>query len=135
MEKVAPHYPNKVIVLNERFLNKKLLNLADWSPNNQKQVHLKAFCSWSFTSMFITTNGNVSFCCNDFLFEEVIGNVGTQSLVEIWHGGKFNYVRRHLAVADRSFNRLCKVCNAHGFSYEWVNPLDEFIMKYVIGRY
>jgi radical SAM protein with 4Fe4S-binding SPASM domain len=135
MNKVALHYPTKVI-LHERFLSEKLSNLSGWSPNNKKLVHVRAFCHWPFTSMFITTNGNVSLCCNDFLFEEVMGNVHRQQLMDIWHGEKYNYVRRQLSIGNRSFSHLCKVCDGRsgGFPYKWLdNPFDYFIIKYVIG--
>ena len=136
LEKVASRYPDKTIRVLERFPYEKLLNLAGWSPNNRRRVTLRAFCNWPFTSLIVGTDGSVTYCCNDFLFEYSVGNVKEESLLKIWHGERINYIRMHLLQGDRSFNDLCGNCDTIGVSYEDLdNVLDKIILRFVIGLY
>jgi len=137
MDKVAKDFPDRTIILKERFESEKLKNLAGWSPNKRGPVYLKAFCRYPFTDFIITTNGNVGLCCNDFLFQEVMGNVNKQSVIEIWNGDRFKFVRKKLLECDRSFSPLCSKCDS-SFSYDeahFFDPLNRFIFKYLIGIY
>lgn len=136
LEKVAPKFPDRAIVVIERFPYEKLLNLAGWSPNNRRKATLKAFCNWPFTSLVIGADGRVTYCCNDFLFEYSVGNVKEDSLLKIWHGEKINYIRAQLLKGNRSFNELCGSCDVVSVSYEDLdNILDRIILKFIIGLY
>jgi radical SAM protein with 4Fe4S-binding SPASM domain len=72
---------------------------------------LKTACDWPLTSMVVTLNGNVVLCCNDYYETEVIGNVRTQSLRDVWTDRRFENFRRALSRGDRTVSHLCADCD------------------------
>ena len=68
-------------------------------------------CDWPLAAMVITMNGNVVPCCNDYLETEVIGNVTTHSLREIWCSQPFERFRSALSKGDRTASKLCVSCD------------------------
>ena len=62
-----------------------LINRSGLSKTMQAvKEPLKMPCDWPLTSMVITLSGNVVLSCNDYYETEVIDNVNTQSLREVW---------------------------------------------------
>jgi radical SAM protein with 4Fe4S-binding SPASM domain len=68
-------------------------------------------CDWPLATMVITMNGNVVPCCNDYFETEVVGNVATNSLREVWCSESFERFRRALSNADRTASQLCRGCD------------------------
>ena len=68
-------------------------------------------CDWTLFTMVITQNGNVIPCCNDYFETEVVGNVRTHSLGEVWCSEKFERFRRALSKGDRKAYGLCAGCD------------------------
>ena len=87
-------------------------------PRNRTRgpaIHRKP-CARLWEQFNVHSNGNVVPCCLDFNGEIVLGNMKTQSAMEIWNGDKFNTLREmHV---QRRFNEieLCKNC----MSWEWL---------------
>jgi radical SAM protein with 4Fe4S-binding SPASM domain len=69
-------------------------------------------CDWPLGTMVITKGGNVLPCCNDYFETEIIGNVETHSLREVWCSERFEHFRQALASGDRTHSRLCESCDA-----------------------
>src|ERR1700688_2196651 len=57
--------------------------------------------NWSEV-VLITMNGNVVPCSNDFFEAEVVGNVSTHSLREVWCSQRAENFRRALSNGDRT---------------------------------
>lgn len=72
---------------------------------------LKAACDWPLTTMVVTLQGNVVLCCNDYFEDEVVGNLRTQTLREVWTGAAFTALRAALARGDRTKSHLCVECD------------------------
>ena len=72
---------------------------------------LQTPCDWPLAIMVITMNGNVVPCCNDYFETEVVGNVETHSLREVWCSERSERFRRALSKGDRTASRLCEKCN------------------------
>lgn len=67
---------------------------------------VKSACYAPFVSLFFTTTGNVLACCRNETF--LLGNVATQSLSEIWRGGRIHELRK--ALMDNRFDKGCEYC-------------------------
>lgn len=137
-QEVAPSYTDREIILGERLLSGRIKNLAGWSPNNRKPVYLRAFCPYPFTDMVITTNGNVGLCCNDFLFQEVMGNVSQDSLVNVWRGERFRFIRENLLRGNRACSPLCRKCDTSSVLFRdahLLGPINRFAFRYLVGIY
>lgn len=68
-------------------------------------------CDWVLGTIVITTSGNVVLCCNDYYETEVLGNVTTQSVSDIWCSERFENFRNALSKGDRTVSKLCTKCN------------------------
>jgi len=77
----------------------------------------KLFCVRPFRNIYVGFDGRVPLCCQDWKFEEVMGNARKQSLQEIWSGNEYEKKRKELLKSER--NGLCAKCDWRGFT-EWV---------------
>lgn len=74
-------------------------------PQLAKQPFRSA-CYAPHTSMFFHTNGDVVACCKNITY--VLGNVGTESLDQIWRGRKAEAMRK--ALREYKFGVGCEFC-------------------------
>ena len=72
-------------------------------------------CPWIHYSMAIHVNGNVVPCCRDPKGAEVMGNLLTQSLAEIWNGPRYRDLRERIA-RDQGSVEICRLCSAYPVS-------------------
>jgi radical SAM protein with 4Fe4S-binding SPASM domain len=73
---------------------------------------LRVPCDWPLGSIVVTMDGNVVPCCNDYFETEVVGNVRTDSLRQVWCGESFERFRRALSRGDRTGSKLCSKCDS-----------------------
>ncbi len=72
-------------------------------------------CPWIYYSMAIHTNGNVVPCCRDPRGSEVMGNILTQGLDEIWNGPRYRELRERIA-RDQGSVEICRLCSSYPVS-------------------
>jgi radical SAM protein with 4Fe4S-binding SPASM domain len=66
-------------------------------------------CTLPWEVMTVTWNGDVVPCCYDYDAKMVLGNMGEQSLSDIWNGEKLQSIRGEF-IANRVTNPLCRHC-------------------------
>lgn len=69
-------------------------------------------CPWIYYSLVVHVNGNVVPCCRDPKGEEVMGNLYTHSLDEIWNGDKFRNFRERINVSQGKVG-ICRLCSSY----------------------
>jgi radical SAM protein with 4Fe4S-binding SPASM domain len=72
-------------------------------------------CPWIYYSLSIHVNGNVVPCCRDTRGTEVMGNILSQSLEEIWNGPKYRDLRARIK-ADQGSVDICRLCSSYPVS-------------------
>jgi len=72
---------------------------------------LEVACDWPLTTLVITMGGDVVPCCNDYFCTEVVGNVKTSSVRDVWCGEHFECFRTALSKGDRTASKLCVTCD------------------------
>lgn len=66
-------------------------------------------CMQASLSCVVDFRGNVVLCCNDYFGDHVLGNVGTEHVVDIWNRPAFVELRKQLRHGD--FRReICQAC-------------------------
>ena len=106
---IMKKYKNKVdgiVVINQN-------NWGGISKNQEKDIHLTRHlipCPYMFTEMLINVNGKVNLCCTDYADKEIMGDVSTSSLCDIWNGEKMEAYR--LLHLEKKSGRieLCSEC-------------------------
>lgn len=68
-------------------------------------------CDSPLATMVITMTGNVVACCNDYFETEIVGNVATHSLSQVWCSEPFERFRTALSKGDRTASKLCSSCD------------------------
>tara|TARA_B100001063_G_C16704510_1_gene524436 strand:- start:310 stop:1230 length:921 start_codon:yes stop_codon:yes gene_type:complete len=74
---------------------------------------LKQPCYFPFYKMMIDYNGDVLICSNDWKKEAPVGNIKTESILDIWVSEKFVNIRKKLSQANRNY-KPCKTCDVNG---------------------
>jgi radical SAM protein with 4Fe4S-binding SPASM domain len=69
-------------------------------------------CNWLWKSLAIYWDGRVASCCADFSGDQVIGDVKTQSLREIWNGPGMVRLRELQVEGRHKDAPLCSGCDA-----------------------
>lgn len=115
---------NHGLVLNNRS------GVVDWMGIEESTVEAVKGkpCYYPFYKMFVDWNGDCVLCCNDWNREQIVGNLITQSLHDVWFGKPMRKIREKLGKGDRS-ETPCKNCNVDGTlfgkqSYDFINGLD-----------
>jgi radical SAM protein with 4Fe4S-binding SPASM domain len=111
---LGPGYMGHVI-LRSRRANEKLTNRAGNVQAERRQaLPLRAFCLRPFDQLYIGYDGRVLLCCEDWRFQEVMGDASKKSLLEIWKSEKYREVRRMLLRRDRT-KFICAKCDFQGW--------------------
>jgi radical SAM protein with 4Fe4S-binding SPASM domain len=100
----------------EKLMGWSYSNLKDWTLGTNPTTYdglpftPKVACPLPFYVVAINWNGDVSMCANDWALKTVVGNVGEESLVDIWNGDRaFEFRKMHLE-GRRSENAACGDC-------------------------
>lgn len=101
-DKISIHLRNQNEILSTRAGN---------APNKNIPISIKSRCILPFSQMIIQANGKVCLCSNDALGQVTLGDVATQSLLDIWYGEEYEKVR-NLIQQGREMLNICSVCDA-----------------------
>jgi hypothetical protein len=64
--------------------------------------------------MCIAWNGKVAQCYSDYMMDNILGDVGVNTVKEIWLGDKFNELRKLMKSGRRLFTKPCRTCSDGG---------------------
>ena len=100
------------------FLDKK-----EFLPKNPKFIHAvhkenskkNNDCALPWMQLIINSDGNISFCCADFLQTEKMGNLFTESVCEIWNGQRFRQLRKQITQNIETIPICHKYCPIRSF--------------------
>lgn len=70
----------------------------------------KIVCPWPFYTFTINFNGKITVCNEDFAYTTVVGDVNTETLINIWNGDRFFDFRKMLLEGRRRENPSCNNC-------------------------
>lgn len=115
LQSLQPQYAKHLIINRHRSWKEKLSNRAGNISTVNKQIFpVRVFCMRPFDQLYIGFDGKVLLCCQDWQFEEVMGDVSRSSLRKIWNNKKFEEARQMLFQNSRT-NFICKKCDFQGW--------------------
>lgn len=76
-------------------------------------VNSRKACFWMWNEPMILADGTVVPCCQDVNGDLALGNVGRNSLAELWKEGRIKELRQIHASGRRDSIPLCKDCNMY----------------------
>jgi MoaA/NifB/PqqE/SkfB family radical SAM enzyme len=83
-------------------------NIAIANELNVGEMRSMGNCIRPSRDMMILFNGDVPLCCVDWHRTTILGNVGTQSVQEVWHGQRIQEIRDGLA--EGNAKKLPDIC-------------------------
>ena len=111
LEKVRRYPARPELVLVDRDPDATLTNRAG-NVLGRPTVLLNQFCVRPFNEFYITQDGRVVLCCQDWSVQEVMGNVNDNTIEEIWNNEKYTARRESLLRKERT--DLCAKCDFPG---------------------
>lgn len=110
--------PEAIAGLRRRFLDAGIDEVIekdeyDWTTPDAPedgQPCLRNCCTFPWYAMVVCADGTVTACPQDFWAQMKLGDVRTQSLVEIWHGEPYRALRRALRDGVDGL-ALCRKCD------------------------
>lgn len=98
---------NNISYFNNRASNISLSNI------DVTQLPLNRCCNIPFYKMSVDINGDVLQCCSDWKRENVLGNVLSTNVYDVWNNEKYKQLRMSLMSNNRK-QLLCAKCSALG---------------------
>lgn len=98
-----------------RLQNEVLTSRGGQAPNKQSTYDNPAVgvpCALPFEQLIIRPTGEISLCCNDALGKYTLGDLRTQSILEVWNSEKYNEIRREMQMNGRKNLMLCSKCDS-----------------------
>lgn len=85
-------------------------------------------CYYPFYKMFVDWNGDCILCCNDWDRTQIVGNLMTQTLHDVWFGKPMTKIRNRLRKGNRN-GIPCNKCSVDGTlfgkpSYDLINAYE-----------
>ena len=80
------------------------------APNRRIYYTMDVLCPLPFVQMVIRPDGAVSLCCNDALGENTLGDLRTETLLDIWNSERYKRVRKAAKTGRYSIS-TCRYCN------------------------
>ncbi len=87
-------------------------------------------CRDPWINVTVLWDGRVVPCCIDVDGYNVVGDLSTQSLEEIWNGPKMRELRRQHITGKYGDNKFCKYCRERrGYPPSKIYPFNKFVLK------
>jgi radical SAM protein with 4Fe4S-binding SPASM domain len=92
------------------------MNIFNWPGSNINNNLPKSFrlvkfpCYNLWSSLYITFDGRVALCCQDYECRTELGDVNKESIMDIWHGERLADIRRQHLAGKFNINPVCRDC-------------------------
>lgn len=103
-------FSKTLVRIDMRFNGEYLSNRAGNAPNRSDNKTISGTCLMPFTDFNIFPDGTVGLCSSDVLAKTNYGNVGEQSILDIFHNEKFKELRK-MIYPSRGNVEFCKGCD------------------------
>lgn len=96
-----------------RYKNVVLDNRAGLSPNGNKTNWLIRMrkCGLPFIQFNVNPEGKAFICCLDAYYQNIVGDLNKESIMEIWRGKKLKDIRKNIISSGRKNIFPCKRCD------------------------
>jgi len=110
---ISKNMAQKKVYITLRSTSEELGDRAGNLQKKKTKTYPHQFCALPFTGLWIQPEGKAFLCCQDYSYEETMGDASENSLQEIWFNDKYNRVRKELHNKDRT-KKICSKCDYPG---------------------
>jgi MoaA/NifB/PqqE/SkfB family radical SAM enzyme len=102
------------VKIQKRIVNQRLTSRGGNSPNKKISGPLHGItCLNPFEQFIVRPTGEISLCCCDAWGQYTLGDLSKESIMDVWHGKKFNSVREKILMGREQL-MLCDACDMLG---------------------
>lgn len=105
-----PKYINKVQIMLRK-QNEILTTRSGQATNRNKTRPLRSPCIYPYMQMSVRSDGMVISCCNDALGKGIMGNLNTQSIIDVWNSKLYRDFRAEMLKGRRNL-AVCRDCDS-----------------------
>jgi MoaA/NifB/PqqE/SkfB family radical SAM enzyme len=103
-------------------LNQRL-HVGETGVHGQKVQSIRV-CPFPFYSLIVNSDGEVTACCPDWKRKLVLGDLKTESMMEIWNGKKLRTFWKALLGGQKNTYEMCEKCVLP--MYDCNDNIDEY---------
>ena len=89
----------------------------------------KEVCPFPFYTLTVNSDGSVSVCCADWSHGTVVGDLGRESLSEIWAGSRLAEFRKMHLRKERRRHPVCGYCQYLAIPPDNLDPYADELLK------
>jgi radical SAM protein with 4Fe4S-binding SPASM domain len=106
-----------------REYERKVIHYDDFGQRLKRILGSRLYpvCPYVFSLVHVLENGDVPMCANDWANRDILGNVRTQTIREIYNSPRINEIRELMAQGRFEEIEACRECS---FYHEWMKPLE-----------
>jgi len=101
---------DKTAVLNNRAGQAPNKNVRKLSKFDRSFV-LNRWCSLPYRQFNVNPEGKVHICCNDVYYQNIVGDLTAESIMQIWQGEKLRKIRLEFYINGRRNIYPCNQCD------------------------
>lgn len=90
---------------------KRFKDLLSVNPRAAAGRDPHASCLLPWRQISVAWDGRVGLCCRDLDFQTIVGDLRTDSFLDVWNGPALRAMRRDLAAGRRASHALCAKCD------------------------
>ena len=92
-------------------------------------------CPYSFYSLIVNSDGEVTACCADWKRKLVFGNLNNDKLTDIWRGEKLRNFWIEMLKGNKNSYEMCCKCTLPAFDCnDYIDDYADMILRRVIGE-
>lgn len=110
-------------------------NKIDNQINRIDQILIwKQSCRYPFDQFNVNPIGKVHICCNDVYYENIIGDLNNESIIQVWGGEKIRKIRMGLCRDGRKSIIPCNKCDTLTMEAPYVLMRALKLLAFMDGR-
>lgn len=112
-------------VIYLRMQNEILDTISMEAPSRSKWQTLDIGCTYPLSELYLGADGNCYLCSKDVMYRHPYGNLGLQSLKEVWYGEQITKYRNSLLNHWRKGIDICEKCDFVRRNYDETMELNQ----------
>ncbi len=92
---------------------------------------MSGYYDWPNYALYVKPDGRVLACCHDLDGINLMGDLATHSIQDVWYGDTYGRLRDRLNRGDRGGSALCRQCD-HTPDVNYFR--DQHLMAYMKGK-
>ena len=101
------------VFINKRYNGDMIKNNRAGALSTKNKVPFNKPCYYPFYMLYLDWDGDILFCCHNYLKKGVLGNIKNDTIISVWNGDKITKMRNNF-LQDNRLHSPCNKCDVIG---------------------